>query len=52
MKLNTIRVEKMIEDMDKLLDDIEKSTFKNDEKVYLLTVYRENLDNISRNIQF
>ena len=38
--------------MENLLDDIEKSTLKNDEKVYINTVYRENLDNLIRNIKF
>ena len=52
MKLNTKRVEKMISEMDVLLDDIEKSVFKHEDKVYLLTVYKENVDNISRNIKF
>ena len=38
--------------MENLLNDIEKSTLKNDEKVYINTLYRENLDNLIRNIKF
>jgi hypothetical protein len=38
--------------MDKVLDDIDRSSLKNDDKVYLLTIYKENVDNIIRNIKF
>ena len=52
LKLNTKRVERMLEEMDLLLDEIDKSRIKPDEKAYLLSVYRENVENISRNIKF
>jgi len=42
----------MISEMDKVLDDIDRSSLKNDDKVYLLTIYKENVDNIIRNIKF
>lgn len=52
LKLNTRRVERMLEEMDQLLDEIDKSRIKADEKAYLLSVYRENIENVSRNIKF
>jgi hypothetical protein len=38
--------------METLLDDIDRSKIKAEEKNYLLSVYQENVDNISRNIKF
>jgi hypothetical protein len=52
LRLNTNKLDKMIDEMDNLLEEIDTSKMTNDEKIYLFTVFRENVDNISRNIQF
>lgn len=52
LKLNANKLDKMIDEMDTLLEEIDKSKMTNDDKIYLFTVFRENVDNISKNIQF
>jgi len=52
LKLNTKRVERMLDELEQLLDEIEKSRIKPEEKAYLLSVYRENVENVNRNIKF
>lgn len=38
--------------MDKLLDEIESSQLSQNEKDFLVNIYKENLDNIGRNLKF
>ena len=52
LQLNTKRIDKILDEMGNILDEIENTPLKADEKKYLLSVYRENLDNIGRNIRF
>lgn len=52
LKLNAKRVERMLDEMNTILEEIDTSHIKYDEKIYLLAVYKENVDNISRNIKF
>ena len=42
----------MLVEMEKLLDEINGSQLSQSEKDFLLGVYRENLDNIGRNLKF
>jgi len=38
--------------MERLLEDIENSELSQSEKDFLMNIYRENLDNIGRNLKF
>lgn len=46
------RIDKMLEDLDLIADEIDNADIKQAEKQYLLNVLRENIDNISRNVKF
>ncbi|CAK84973.1 unnamed protein product (macronuclear) [Paramecium tetraurelia] len=53
-KLNLFmrRIDRMLEDLDLMADEIENANITINEKEYLLNVLRENIDNISRNVKF
>lgn len=46
------RIDRMLDDLDVMADEIENANIKINEKEYLLNVLRENIDNISRNVKF
>ncbi|CAD8150420.1 unnamed protein product [Paramecium pentaurelia] len=46
------RIDRMLEDLDLMADEIENANITINEKEYLLNVLRENIDNISRNVKF
>jgi hypothetical protein len=52
LRLNTKRVERMLDELEELLAEIERSRLKPEEKAYLLSVYRESVENVNRNIKF
>ena len=52
LKLNTRRVERLLDEMEQLLQEIESSRIRPEEKAYLLSVYRENVENVNRNLKF
>lgn len=52
LKLNSKRIDKVLAEMERLLQEIEGSQLSQSEKDFLMGVYRENLDNIGRNLKF
>lgn len=52
LKLNSKRIDKVLVEMERLLEEINGSQLSQSEKDFLLGVYRENLDNIGRNLKF
>jgi hypothetical protein len=52
LKLNTRRVERLLDEMESLLQEIENARIRPEEKAYLMSVYRENVENVNRNLKF
>ena len=52
LKLNSKRIDKVLDEMEKLLEEIENSQLSQNEKDFLINIYKENLDNIGRNLKF
>ena len=52
IKLNSKRIDRVLKDMEHLLEEIESSPLRRNEKEVILNIYKDNVDNISRNLKF
>ena len=52
IKLNSKKIGRVLQEMESLLEEIENSPLRKNEKDLLLTIYKDNIDNISRNLKF
>lgn len=46
------RVDRMLDDLDLMTEEIENANITVSEKEYLLNVLRENIDNLSRHVKY
>lgn len=52
LRFNSKRIDKVLDEMERLLEEIEQSQLTPHEKDFLMNIYRDNLDNVGRNLKF